>query len=362
MKLKQKLNGSGNMETEPRVVTDDLLNINELDLAQRRLLKLVQNQAFCKEIEVLKKKGNILRTSRIYGLDPYVDSDGLLKVGGKLRKGELDANIAHPVLPPKNSCISVAIIRWCHKNVANGGTGLTLNELRECDFWIVIASSAIRRLIHRCVVCHKLRGKLGEQKMSDIPKERISNDPPFTHCGVDMFRTFAIKQRRSELKRYGTFFTCMTSRAVHIEVTHSLDADSFIQVPLRHFIARCGSIRTLWSDNGTNFVRAEKELWKACFEQNPKVKDFLGSKDADWIVWKNPPNASHFVRIWKRQIHSARAILNGLLNNHGKSLDTEPLQTLMVECETTLNSHPLMVDTISDVKVQHHWHLLTFLL
>ena len=226
MKLKQKLNGSGNMETEPRVVTDDLLNINELDLAQRRLLKLVQNQAFCKEIEVLKKKGNILRTSRIYGLHPYVDSDGLLKVGGKLRKGELDANIAHPVLPPKNSCISVAIIRWCHKNVANGGTGLTLNELRECDFWIVIASSAIRRLIHRCVVCHKLRGKLGEQKMSDIPKERISNDAPFTHCGVDMFGPFTIKERRSELKRYGALFTCIANKAVHNEVTHSLDADS----------------------------------------------------------------------------------------------------------------------------------------
>ena len=44
MKLKQKLNGSGNMETEPSLVTDNLLNINELDLAQRQLLKLVQNQ------------------------------------------------------------------------------------------------------------------------------------------------------------------------------------------------------------------------------------------------------------------------------------------------------------------------------
>ena len=84
MKLKQKLNGSGNMETEPSVVTDSLLNIDELDLAQRQLLKLVQNQAFCKEIEMLKKKENIPRTSRIYQLDPYVDSDGLLRVGGRL--------------------------------------------------------------------------------------------------------------------------------------------------------------------------------------------------------------------------------------------------------------------------------------
>ena len=104
-KMKLKLNGSGNMETEPRVVRDRLLNINELDLAHRQLLKLVQNQAFCKETEVLKNKGNIPRTSRIYGLYSYFDSDRLLRVGGRLRKGELDANIAHSVLLLKNSCI-----------------------------------------------------------------------------------------------------------------------------------------------------------------------------------------------------------------------------------------------------------------
>ena len=268
-KMKLKLNGSGNMETEPRLVIDSLLNINKLDLAHRQLLKLVQNQAFCKETEVLKNKGNIPRTSRTYGLDPYFDSDGLLRVGGRLQKGELDENISYSVLLPKNSCISVAIIRWCHKNVAHGRRILTLNELRQCDFWIVSASSAIRILSHRCVVCRKLRGKLGEQKMSDISKERISNDPSFTHCGVDMFGPFTLKERRSELKRYGALFTCMASRAVLIEVKHSLDADSlFIQV-LRRFIERHGSIRTLWYDNGTNFVGAEKELWKACFEQNP---------------------------------------------------------------------------------------------
>ena len=84
MKLKQKLDGSDNMETEARVATDSLLSINELDLAQKQLLKLVQNQAFCKDIEVLKKKGNVPRTSRIYGLDSYVDNDGLLRVGGSL--------------------------------------------------------------------------------------------------------------------------------------------------------------------------------------------------------------------------------------------------------------------------------------
>ena len=176
MKLKQK------WFRQYGLVTDSLLNIHEVDFAQRQLLKLVQNQAFCKDIEVLKKKGKMPTTSRIYGLDPYVDSDGFLRLGGRLRKCELDANIAHPVLLPKNSCISVAIIRWCHKNVAYEGRGLALNKLRQCGFWIVSVSSAIRSLIHRCVVCRKFRGKLGEQKMSDTPKERISSDPPFTSC------------------------------------------------------------------------------------------------------------------------------------------------------------------------------------
>ena len=93
---------------------------------------------------------------------------------------------------------------------------LTLNEFRQCGFQIVSASSVIKSLIHRCVVCCKLRGKLGEQKMSDIPKERIFNDPTFTHCGLVFFGPFTIKERRSELKRYGALFTCMASRAVHI--------------------------------------------------------------------------------------------------------------------------------------------------
>ena len=147
--------------------------------------------------------------------------------------------------------------------------------------------------------------------MSDIPKERISNDPPFTHCGVDTFGPFTIKERRSELKRYGALFTCMASRAVHTEVTHSLDADSYIQ-SLRRFIARRGSIRTLWSDNGTNFVGAEKELWKACFEQNPKVKDF----------WVQRVQIGQF----GRRIHQMQVILVGF----GKDKFTLLEQYLMV--------------------------------
>ena len=98
--------------------------------------------------------------------------------------------------------------------------------------------------------------------MVDLPQERCTEAAPFTYCGVDMFGPLIIKERRSELKRYSALFTCFSSHAVHIEVTNSLDADSFILAPYR-FMARRATVRSFWSDNGTNFVGTRNELQRA---------------------------------------------------------------------------------------------------
>ena len=74
-----------------------------------------------------------------------------------------------------------------------------------------------------------------------------------------MLGPFVIKQRRNEIKRCGAMFTCMASRAMHIEIIHSLNSDSFRQA-LRQVTARRGNIKVLYSDNGTNFVGCENQL------------------------------------------------------------------------------------------------------
>ena len=89
--------------------------------------------------------------------------------------------------------------------------------------------------------------------MSDLPVHRLAEVPPFTYGGVNMFGPFVIKQRRNKIKRYGAMFTCVASRAVHVEITHSLNSDSFIEA-LRRAIARRGNIKVLYSDNSTNSV------------------------------------------------------------------------------------------------------------
>ena len=136
----------------------------------------------------------------------------------------------------KDSCITRLIVESCHQKMAHGGRGLTITEIRSNGFWVVQCNTIVWSLIEECVKCRLLRGKLGEQKMTDLPTDRTIDEPPFTNCGVDMFGPFLIKEGRKDLKRYGALFTCLSSRAVHTECTCSLETDSFIQA-LRRFDA-----------------------------------------------------------------------------------------------------------------------------
>ena len=135
--------------------------------------------------------------------------------------------------------------------------------------------------------------------MAGLPNDRTLDGPPFTNCGIDMFGPFLIKEGRKELKRYGALFTCLDSRAIHIECTCSMDTVSFIQA-LRQFIARRGNIRVLRSDNGSNFVRAQKELGNVFKEMDhQKIQYFLQNIDTDYIIWhRNPPASSHMGGVW----------------------------------------------------------------
>ena len=142
----------------------------------------------------------------------------------------------------------------------------------------------------------------------------------------------------------------MTSRGVHIEVSNTLETDSFIMA-LRQFINIRGNIRQLRSDWGTNFVGAERDLCNAVKEMNhEKIKQALLNEGADYLLFKwkrNPPTASHMGGVWERQIRSVRAILSALFGVHGTSLNEEALRTFMAEATGILNSRPLTVDNLN---------------
>ena len=128
-----------------------------------------------------------------------------------------------------------------------------------------------------------------------------------------------------------------------------MDTDSFI-LCLRRFIGRRGAVRTIRSDNGTNFIGAKLELQKAVKEMDvDKISNYLLNIGTDFISWKhNPPYASNFGGVWERLIRSARAILDGIMLSHGHSLNDESFRTLLVEVEAIMNSRPITTDGINN--------------
>ena len=327
------------------------LSVADIRSAEDQVIKLTQHKYMSAEVERLTNKNTtreLRKSSTIFKLNPFMDR-GLIRVGGRFKNCNEGINNKHPVVIPKKSAASSLLIRKAHNEVAHCGRCSTLNKLREDGFWVVGAHTAVKSYIHKCRRCRELRGKLGEQKMADLPPERVTPSPPFSFCGADMFGPFLVKEGRKELKRYGCIFTCMSCRAVHIEVTSKLDADTFIQA-LRRFIARRGQVRSIRTDNGTNFIGAENELKKALDEMdNDKIREFLTAKGCDWIVWeRNPPEASHMGGVWERQIRSVRTILTALLKEHSTILNDESLRTFMAETEAIINSRPLTVDNLSD--------------
>ncbi|XP_059096820.1 uncharacterized protein LOC131891309 [Tigriopus californicus] len=194
-----------------------------------------------------------------------------------------------------------------------------------------------------------LRGRMEQPRMADLPLDRLQPVPPFTFVGVDFFGPLAIRNKRKDEKRYGAVFSCLSSRAVHIEVAQSMDTSSFIGC-LRRMIARRGPVKLLRSDNGLNFVGAEREMLDALNEMDKeKVRVYLNDRGSDFQGWKrNPPVASNFGGVWERQIRTIRAILSSLLIDHGHCLNDETFRTLICEVEAIMNSRPLTVDNLSD--------------
>ena len=110
--------------------------------------------------------------------------------------------------------------------------------------------------------------------MSDLPVEQLTVTLPFTYVGLDLFGPFTVKEGRKGLKQHGVIFTCLYCRAVHLEVVNSMDTDCFIQ-SLRRFIARCGNVRLVKCDNGTNFVSGKNELKHAFTMTDDNIINFF---------------------------------------------------------------------------------------
>ena len=174
--------------------------------------------------------------------------------------------------------------------------------------------------------------------MADLPPDRVTRGgAAFANTGLDYFGPMTVKVGRRNEKRYGCLFTCLQTRAVHVEVAHSLDTQSFLMA-LERFITRRGLPEIIRSDNGRNFVAGNRELQDVIAGWNQeRIHNALAPRNVTWLF--NPPLASHMGGVWERQIRTVRRLFAGLTGD--QRLTDEALHTLLVTAEGIVNNRPL---------------------
>ncbi|XP_058793748.1 uncharacterized protein LOC131673775 [Phymastichus coffea] len=319
-------------------------NINLFETRTERFeraktLVLIQSQviSFQAEIASLKYSGTVRKNSKITNLSPYVDENGLLRSDSRIQNKINQEFRKDPIILDGDERLSRLIIQHYHEEFFHMHHEAVINEIRQLYF-IIGLRRVFRSIVAHCPTCRQLRAKPYQPRMCALPDARLAyRMRPFSHCGLDYFGPIWVKIGRRKEKRWGAIFTCMTVRAIHIELVDNLSADSAIMA-LRRFSALRGFPVYIYSDNGTCFVGANRELLEA-IESIDYAKLFQFTSKNN-IVWKfNPPTASNMGGAWERLIRSVKCALAATIRHrHPKE---ETLRTILAEIEHSVNSRPL---------------------
>lgn len=302
----------------------------EIENSLRIIVKHVQRDVFSDIY--LKIEKNSLLSKPFRKLAPFVDSDGLLRVGGRLRKSQFSYDVKHPILLPKSHRITELIIEWTHHTNLHPGLK-TLHYLLLQQFWILSPRSAIYKCLSRCIRCFRCKPKSYNPYMADLPALRISQVKAFSSVCIDFAGPFPIlmsKHRGAKtFKGYVCVFVCTATKAIHLEVTSDLSSEAFLAA-FRRFGARRGKCVTITSDQGTNFKGANHQLLDLAQEAAQKL----------CISWRfNAPGSPHFNGLAEAGVKSFKSHLYRVLGS--QTLSYEEFYTLLTQIESLLNSRPL---------------------
>ncbi|XP_052751852.1 uncharacterized protein LOC113522552 [Galleria mellonella] len=320
------------------------LSTKELSGALETCIKVCQMQSFSEEIaHINRNKEYSTIKGPLKSLNPYIDNLGILRVGGRLEQSQLNVDAKHPILLPKRSSLTHLIIADAHMRTLHGGPQLMLAFIGT-KYYILSAKSLVKAYVRKCVKCMRYSAGTSTQLMGQLPTARVSPGRPFQCSGIDYAGPINIRTTKGRghhsMKGYICLFVCMTTKAVHLEVVSDLTTQGFLAA-FRRFVARRGLCTDVWSDNGTNFVGAARELRTLFAAENKnianEVAEILATQGTTWHFI--PPHSPNFGGIWEAGIKSTKFHLKRLVGN--LTLTYEELSTTLAQIEACLNSRPL---------------------
>lgn len=310
----------------------------EYSRAETWLIRQVQAEAFPEELATLSTGKYVEKSSVLYNCSPYIDSEGIIRMKGRIDCiADVEINTKRPIILPKHHNVTQLIVGSYHKRYHHRNHETVVNEVRQ-KYFIPNLRTLLKRIIRTCQRCKNATAVPNPPEMAQLPSSRLAAFKlPFTHVGVDYFGPILVKVGRRQEKRWGVLFTCLTVRAVHIEIASSLTTDSCIMC-IRNFVARRGVPSVIYSDNGTNFKGADNELRAelAKIDQDRMHTTFT-SPQTKWIF--NPPGAPHMGGSWERLVGSIKKVAAAIMPTRTPS--DELLRCVLMEAESVVNSRPL---------------------
>lgn len=343
------------------------LSTHDLEWARNQWIKVVQEIHFAADLKkYLGESKNSCDRIRLSKFPIKLDEVGVLRIDGRIGRANIENSFKSPIILDINHRFTKLLIQNLHEQLNHVGVQSIINLFRR-TFWIPKMTSSIKRVLRLCRICKRFKvEKVQQQSMGNLPRERfLTHQKTFTATGIDYFGPFYIKHGRKLEQRYGVLFTCLTSRAVHIEIAQNLTTDSCIMA-IRRMMSRRGQVIDIFSDNGTNFKGAKNELLEALDELHPqKLKTELLKYGINWRF--SPPSAPHFGGCWERLIGCFKKSIESVISDNRNPTD-EMLSTIFVEAEHLLNSRPYLKQsddpfddlelTPNDVLIPHNINIL----
>ena len=318
------------------------LSCKELNKSFQRLVLLSQRESFIPEFKSLNRNSSVIKGSKLYGLNPFIDDDGLIRVGGRLNEASFSMDKKHPIVLCSKHPLTCLIFEAEHKRMLHPGPQLLLSFIRQ-KIWPISGRNLAKKTVDNCVRCFRTSPKGTNPLMGNLPAQRISAKFAFENVGIDYAGPILIKDRKGRgaksTKHYMCLFVCLAVKAVHLELVSDLTTEAFIAA-LRRFISRRGKPHIVYSDNGTNFVGAKtelKELASFLKSSGRSITELAANEEIEWKFI--PARSPHHGGLWERAVRSAKHHLRRITGN---SLFTyEEYLTLLIQVEAVLNSRPL---------------------
>ncbi|XP_065181258.1 uncharacterized protein LOC135811921 [Sycon ciliatum] len=316
--------------------SDTTLSATELQEATTLWLKYAQRQQYSDVLMALES-GN--KHDLVHKLDLFIDQKGILRCGGRLKHAELNIETRFPALLPHRGPLTALIVTHFHKMILHSGVSHTLSRIRR-EYWITQGRSTVKSILRKCHTCKRVEGyHYATPPFAPLPPECLNPSLAFTFCGVDYFGPMYTKEQSVSKKVWCVLYTCLVTRAVHLELVPTMSTVDFID-SFRRFVARRGLPERIWSDNAPQFKHADKSLTEAWrgMVKDPDLMNYMGEQGVDWrfIVEHAPWMGGCYERM-------VGIVKRSLRKSLGKQvLTSDQLYTVLTKVEAVVNTRPLV--------------------